>query len=161
MTALAASSPSTLVTELTEQAGSWRHVTLAPHSRHAVAFRLEEVVLGILHYDGLLEVPVPAPIRTPLLAEGLAVPQPARSTADWVARSLHTDEDVDPATLLLRLSYLYRRLLRSRDPALLRRIRLELAGYALPASLQTTYAAMIAKRTADPPGASSPSPRRD
>jgi hypothetical protein len=66
-----------------------------------------------------------------------------------VATRLHEADDLAPAVLLLRLSYLYRRLLRSRDPAALRRIRVEVTQYALPDALDTLYEAMLAKREAD------------
>lgn len=147
MTARTASpSPSALVTELTEQARTWTDVTLTPHPTHAVAFRLDDVVIGVLQHDGELDVPVPPPIRTALVDANLAVAAPGRP--DWVSSRMTTAEDVRPATLLLRLSYLYRRLLRSPDAAALRRIQVELDQYALSPSLHTVYEAMLDKRRA-------------
>ncbi|MEF8797305.1 MAG: luciferase family protein [Salinivenus sp.] len=146
---MAPSSPSALVAELTEQAGAWPHVSLAPHPPRAVVFRVDEARIGVLHPDGLLEIPVPAPLRTALVDEGFAVPQPARPGREWVATRLREADDLAPAVLLLRLSYLYRRLLRSRGPAALRRIRAEVAQYALPDALDALYEAMLAKRGAD------------
>jgi hypothetical protein len=121
-------------------------VSLAPHSGRAVAFRLDEAVIGVLHHDGLLEVPVPMPVRTVLIEEGFAAPHDARPGTDWVAAQLRTAEDVDATVLLLRLSYLYRRLLRSQDAATLHRIRREVEQYALPDALSTIYDTMLAKR---------------
>ncbi len=147
MTASTASSqPSALVTDLTDRAGAWLHVTLAPHLGRAVAFRLDDAPIGVLHHDGLLEVPLPAPIRRVLVDDGRAAPHAARSGADWVATPVDTADDLASATLLLRLSYLYRRLLRSQTPATLRRIRVEISQYALPDALDSIYAAMLAKR---------------
>jgi hypothetical protein len=149
MTARTASpSPSAFVTELTEQARTWTDVTLTPHPTRAVAFRLDDVVIGVLQHDGWLEVPVPPPIRTVLVDDELAVASPGRPDADWVSSRVKTAEDVRPATLLLRLSYLYRRLLRSPDAAALRRIQVELDQYALSPSLHTVYEAMLDKRRA-------------
>jgi hypothetical protein len=148
--AAATASPSTPVTQLTEQARAWFGVTLDPHPERAVAFRLEDATVGVLHHDGLLEVPVPTPIRTVLVDEGLARAHTARPGADWVALRVHAQDDVDPAALLLRLSYLYRRLLRSQTPAVLRRIRIELGQYALPAPLASLYETMLAKRSNGP-----------
>jgi hypothetical protein len=110
---------------------------------------LDEARIGVLHPDGLLEIPVPAPLRTALVDEGFAAPQPARPGREWVATHLHEANDLAPAVLLLRLSYLYRRLLRSRGPAALRRIRAEVARYALPDALDALYETMLAKREAD------------
>lgn len=148
--AAATASPSAPVTQLTEQAGAWFGVTLNPHPERAVAFQLDDATIGILHHDGLLEIPVPAPIRTVLIDEELAQPHTARPGADWVAVRVHTEDEIDPATLLLRLSYLYRRLLRSQAPAVLRRIRIELGQYALPEALGDLYETMIAKRDNGP-----------
>jgi hypothetical protein len=67
-----------------------------------------------------------------------------------VSRPLQDPEELAAVTLLLRLSYLYRRLLRSQHPDVLRRIRLELDGYDLPPSLVVLYDTMIAKRTVPP-----------
>jgi hypothetical protein len=137
--------PSAPVTELTEQARSWHHVSLAPHSAHAVAFRLADATIGVLHHDGLLEMPVPLPIGTILVEENLALAHPDRPDAHWVSTRLDA-ADVGPATLLLRLSYLYRRLLRSPDPTALQRIRTEINQYTLPPALVATFDAMLAKR---------------
>jgi len=155
------SRPSTLVAKLTERAGTWTHVSLAPHSDRAVAFKIDDATIGVLHHDGLLEVPVPMPVRTVLVEEGLASPHDARPGTNWVAAHLRSEDDVDTTALLLRLSYLYRRLLRSQDAATLRRIRTEVAQYGLPDALNTIYDTMLAKRvdaTASPlPGLSSSS----
>jgi hypothetical protein len=141
--------PSTPVAQLTEQAGAWADVTLAPRPERAVAFRLDDATIGVLHHDGLLEVPLPAPIRGVLVEEEFARPHPTRSGAEWVAVRVQSAESVEAAALLLRLSYLYRRLLRSQDPALLRRIRVELDQYGLPDALSTLYETMLAKRDPD------------
>jgi hypothetical protein len=149
MTARTASpSPSAFATELTEHARTWTDVTLTPHSTRAVAFQLDDVIIGVLQPDGWLDVPVPAPIRTALVDANLAVAPPGRPSADWVSSRITTADDVRPATLLLRLSYLYRRLLRSPDAAALRRIQVELNQYALSSPLQTVYETMLDKRRA-------------
>lgn len=145
----APSSPSALVTELTERAAAWSQVSLAPESTRAVAFRVNDTTFGVLHHDGLVEVPVPVPIQTVLVEEGYASRQAARPGAEWVALYLQETDDLDPAALLLRLSYLYRRLLRSQNLAALRRIRIEVTQYSLPPALESVYEAMLAKREAD------------
>ena len=147
MSPRAASSPSSLVAALTEHAKGWSHVSLVPHPPRAVAFRIGEAPIGVLHPDGLLEIPVPAPIHTVLVDEDLAGRHPARPGDEWVVASLHEDDDLAPTVLLLRLSYLYRRLLRSRDPAVLDRIRGEVLHHDLPDALTAVYEAMLAKRS--------------
>ena len=158
MTARTASpSPSAFVTELTEHARTWADVTLTPHPSRAVAFHLNDAVIGVLQHDGWLDVPMPLPIRTVLVDENLAVASPGHPDADWVSSRLKTAEDVRPAALLLRLSYLYRRLLRSPDAAALHRIQVELDQYALASPLQTVYETMLDKRRNGLPS-ESPSP---
>jgi hypothetical protein len=66
-----------------------------------------------------------------------------------VSLPLQDPDDLTAVTLLLRLSYLYRRLLRTRDPAALQRIRIEVAQHALPDALDALYETMLAKRGAD------------
>jgi hypothetical protein len=142
---------STPVPQLTERVKAWFGVTLAPHPDRAVAFRLDDATIGVLHHDGLLEVPLPPPIRTVLVEEEMARAHAARAGSDWVARPVRADADVPAAVLLLRLSYLYRRLLRSQDAAAHRRIRIELREYGLPDALEALYERMLAKRN---PGSS-------
>ena len=159
MTARTASpSPSAFVTALTEHARTWADVTLTPHPTRAVAFQIDDAVIGVLQHDGWLDVPVPPPIRTVLVNENLAIAAPGRPDADWVSSRVKTAEDVRPATLLLRLSYLYRRLLRSPDAAALQRIKVELDQYVLSPSLQTVYETMLDKRRAGLPSDPPPSP---
>lgn len=152
----ASPAPSTPVAQLTERARDWIDLVLDPRPNRAVAFQLNDATIGVLHPDGLLEVPVPTPVCAVLVEEGLAQPHTACSGADWVAVHVRSSDNVDAAVLLLRLSYLYRRLLRSQDALSLRRIRIELDQYDLPDALAALYDAMIAKRDA---GSSAPSGR--
>jgi len=156
----ASSTPSPPVDQLIDEVGSWSGITLNPHPDRGVAFRLDSVTIGGVHTDGLLEVPVPQPIRAVLVDEEWAQPHTTRAGADWVAMHVRSSDDVETAALLLRLAYLYRRLLRSPDAETLRRLRIELAQYDLPDALGPLYDAMLDKR--DPgsstlPGTPSPS----
>lgn len=42
-----------------------------------MTFRLDGATIGVLHHDGLVEVPVPPSIRTVLVEEGMARPHAA------------------------------------------------------------------------------------
>lgn len=136
----------TFITDLVEQVATWNELALHPHSSGTVAFRVGKTVIGVLDQQGQLDVAVPAPIRAVLLQDGLASRSAERAEVDGVTTVLHDPEDVRDGTLLLRLAYLYRRLLRSTDPAVLRRIRIEIAGYDLPEALHEVYAVMLSKR---------------
>lgn len=113
--------------------------------------------MGLLHPGDSLLVPLPEPIRIVLLNEELAVKpginaEPVsgggtdRVAHDHVAHPLASGDDVAPATLLLRLSYLYRCLLRARDADTLRRIGVELGQRDVPTALRAVYDAMLQKR---------------
>ena len=150
MTAAAFSTPAPPVSELIDRVRDWDDVSLVPHATEAVAVRFGKTTIGRLHRDGTLQVPMPQPIRTVLLEEGLAEPTTDGAESEWVGATLEAAADVDAAALLLRLSYLYRRVLRSQDQVAFRHIRVELAHYDLPETLSVIYETMLTKRT-DPP----------
>lgn len=150
MTAAAFSASAPPVSELINHVRDWDDVSLVPHPEGAVAVRFGRTTIGLLHRKGALEVPMPQPIRTVLLEEGIAELVPGRTEPDWVGTPLESVADVEAAALLLRLSYLYRCVLRSQDQVAFRHIRVELAQYDLPETLSVIYETMLTKRT-DPP----------
>jgi len=150
MTAASFSTPAPAIAQLIDRVRDWTDVTLVPHPDDAVAVRLGDTTIGILQKGGQLEVPMPQPIRTVLIEEDFAVVANSRSDPDWVAAPVEKAGDVEAAALLLRLSYLYRRVLRSSDHVAFRHIRVELAHYDLPETLTVIYETMLTKR-ADPP----------
>ena len=138
--------PPAPVARLISTARTWTDVTVHPHPSARLTFRMGDALIGRLHPDDALVVPLPAPVRTVLLDQGLARPSPG--APDWVAHPLVHADDLPGAAQLLRLSYLYRRLLRTRDATALHRIHTELAQRELPEPLRTVYNAMLAKRGA-------------
>lgn len=152
--------PATPVALLTETVGSWRGVSLLPDPERGVVFHLDDKAFGDLQSTGQVAVAVPAPVREVLIEEGTAHSRQGRS-GDWIGMEMNSVEDVDQATLLVRLAYLYRRILRSRDPAALHRVRTELGQCALSESLRAVYDTMLTKRDAAlPPLPSRPGPER-
>lgn len=148
MTAASPDRPTAAATRLTQTVQNWAGVTVHPHPNASLTFRLDRATIGVLRAENTLAVPLPSPIRTVLLDHGLAGPPHEPDVPDWVSLSLGQSEDLAPATRLLRLSYLYRHLLRARDPAALHRIRTELAQHEVPDALRKIYDAMVAKRDA-------------
>ncbi len=142
---------SALRAELAEQVRSWTQLALAPHSSGAVAFIVRDTTIGILRRNGRLDVAVPAPIRAVLVEEDMALPTVDDRGVEGVAGMLEGTEDVSAAVRLLRLAYLYRRLLHSESPAVLRRIRIEVDAFDLPDALQDVYGTMLDKRPAAVP----------
>lgn len=140
--------PPAPVARLISTARTWADVTVHPHPSARLTFRVGPVRIGRLHPDNALSVPLPAPVRTVLLDHGLA--HPDSTGPDWVARPLRHPDDLPDATQLLRLSYLYRRLLRTRDATALHRIRTELSQRELPEALRDVYDVMLRKRDTPP-----------
>lgn len=150
-------SPSALQSEFTEQVADWPQLALAPRSSGAVGFTVRGTVVGVLRRDGRLDVAVPGPVRAVLVEEEMAIPTVDDRGVEGIATVLEREEDISPAVLLLRLAYLYRRLLHSETPAVLRRIRIEIAAYDLPEALQDVYGTMLAKRPDEEPPFGRPS----
>lgn len=139
------------VARLTETVGDWRDVSLLPHPKRGVLFHLDDKVFGNLQSTGRVAIAVPPPIRKVLVEEETAHPLQERS-GDWVGMDMDSVDDVERATLLVRLAYLYRRILRSRDPAALHRVRTELAQHPLSEDLHGVFDSMLTKRDAALPG---------
>lgn len=139
------------VAHLTETVGDWRDVSLLPHPEQGVLFHLDDKAFGALRATGRVSIAVPPPIREVLVEEETARPLQGRS-GDWIGMDMNSVDDVDRATLLVRLAYLYRRILRSRDPAALQRVRAELSQHSLSEALQGVYDSMLTKRDAALPG---------
>lgn len=147
-TAPSSRAPQAPAARLTRAVRTWKDVTIHPDPNATLTFQLGRTTIGRLQNGDRLDVPLPAPIRAVVLEHGLAVAADGSTLSDAVAHPLQTPDDVAPATQLLRLSYLYRRLLRTRDATTLHRIRIELSQREVPEALRTVYDAMLAKRDA-------------
>ena len=146
---------------LLARVADWPGVTLRRDDTAVVVVEVGEATVGRLHPHGRLDVLVAAPFRQPLVHDGLATD--AGAEADWVERSVQTAEDVVPATRLLRLAYLYRRILRSPHAEALDRIRAELDRRVMGDALRAAFEAVLEHRArtfgpSHPPSARSPSP---
>lgn len=143
------------VARLTDTVGDWQDVSLLPHPERGVLFHLDDKVFGDLQSTGRVAVAVPPPIREVLIAEGTAHSLQGRS-GDWIGMDMNSVEDVERATVLVRLAYLYRRILRSRDPSALQRVRTEIDQHSLSEALRAVYDSMLTKRGAALPGPEGP-----
>lgn len=84
---------------------SWEGVSAHPHRFGGIELRLGRRELGHLHGDALAELPFTRRLRDMLVETGRATPHRVLSDSGWVSRPLVTDEDVDEAIELFRLSY--------------------------------------------------------
>jgi hypothetical protein len=132
---------------LTETVRSWSGVSLAPHRYRAVAFRWKQKEIGHLHTSGILDVPFPERIRDLLVDAGDASTHRYVPDSGWVTARVATTDDVDHAAYLLRLSYLYRRIIRARTKAGRAGIRLELDAVKMGDDLRQVYDDLLAYRS--------------
>ena len=68
-------------------------------------FRLGKRELGHLHGNRLLDIPFPLKVREELVGSGRVRPHHILPRSGWVSFYLETEEDIDRALELLRLSY--------------------------------------------------------
>jgi hypothetical protein len=132
---------------------TWKGVDLAPHRYRAVAVRVDDKEVGHLHASGLLDVPFPRPIRDALVEDGMASVHRYVPDSGWITYCVATAEDVDHAAFLLRLSFLYRKIVRAATPADLARIRAELDRLRVGGTLRDVYEALLDQSAAAIPGA--------
>jgi hypothetical protein len=87
-----------------EAVTAWPGVTAHGHRFGGREFRLGRRELGHLHGDRLADLPFPKRIAAMLIETGRA--QPNRfARGGWVTFPIRSNEDVDPAIELFRLSY--------------------------------------------------------
>ena len=80
-------------------------VSAHPHRFGGVELRLGRRELGHLHGDALADLPFTRRLRDMLVETGRATPHRVLPDSGWVSRRLVSDEDVDEAIELFRLSY--------------------------------------------------------
>ena len=84
---------------------TWEGVSQEPHRFGGIEFRLGKRELGHLHGNRLLDIPFPLRVRDELVGSGRASPHHVLPRSGWVSFYLKTEEDIDRALNLLRLSY--------------------------------------------------------
>jgi hypothetical protein len=131
---------------LAETVRDWKGAALVPHRTHAVDLHVGDRPFGRLHPTGVVDIPFPAPIREALADEGLISDARYVPSAGWITCRFG-DDDVDRAAFLLRLSYLYRRIVRASTPKALERVRIELDALSVTGPVREVYDAAIEQRT--------------
>src|SRR5262245_24519789 len=103
----AAYAPGVDATRIADEVLSWEGVTSHEHRFGGVEFRLGRRELGHLHGDPprLADLPFQRGIRDMLVETGRAQPHHVLPDSGWVSLPIRTDEDVDEAVALFRLSY--------------------------------------------------------
>jgi Family of unknown function (DUF5519) len=102
--------------KLEDELSAWPHISVHPHRFGGREFRFGGAEVGHVHNSGVVDIPFPRSIRDRLLAEGLAEEHRWVPGSGWVTFHARSEEDLDHATWLMRLSYLRYRLKTAPDP---------------------------------------------
>ena len=84
----------------------WPEVAVTPHELSGLRFSLDRSEIGHLHTHGMLDLQLPPPLKSVLLAEGHVSEHHILPRPDWASFFLEKDDDEAHALWLLRLSYL-------------------------------------------------------
>lgn len=85
----------------------WPGIDVGPHRFNAREFTLDSREIGHLHGGRLLDIPFPKRVRDILVEEERAETHHIYPDSGWVSYRVRSDEDIDGALWLLRVSYLY------------------------------------------------------
>jgi|SRR5579863_4857151 len=106
----------TQMRKLEEQVSAWPHVSVHPHRFGGREFRFGNAEIGHLHLGGTVDIPFPRTLRDALLADGLAEEHRWVPNSGWTTFHVRSEEDLQHALWLMRLSYLRYSLKTSTDP---------------------------------------------
>jgi len=95
---------------------SWPQISVHPHRFSAREFRFGNAEVGHVHDGGIVDIPFPRSIRDALLREGLAEEHQWVPNSGWVTFRIRSDEDLQHAIWLMRLSYFRYALKTAADP---------------------------------------------
>lgn len=85
----------------------WPGVTVKSHDRGGREFVLDGQEVGHIHRGQLVDIPFAKHVRDILIEEGRAQKHHVLPDSGWVSYRVRSDQDVDGAVWLLRVSYLY------------------------------------------------------
>jgi hypothetical protein len=101
---------------LEQKVSSWPQVSIHPHRFGGQEFRFGNAEIGHVHVGGAVDIPFPRTIRDALLVDGLAEEHRWVPNSGWTTFRVRSEEDIDHAVWLLRLSYLRYALKTASDP---------------------------------------------
>ena len=101
---------------LGDKSPAWSQVSLHPHRFGGTEFRFGNAEVGHVHTGGIVDIPFPRSIHDVLLAEGLAQQHRWVPNSGWITFRITSEEDIDHALWLMRLSYLRYALKEATDP---------------------------------------------
>jgi len=122
---------------ITHTVTEWDSVASAPHRFGGIEFTLENAEIGHVHMDGLVDIPFTRKLAQQLIEDGQAEPHHVLPETGWISYYIRKPDDVAHAFQLFRLSYLQKRLARSRrEPEIANAIRNELQAMTMSDKLR-------------------------
>lgn len=89
-----------------QEVTTWAGISVHPHRFGGREFRFGDAEVGHIHAGGILDIPFPRAVRDVLLDEGLAEEHHWVPNSGWITYHVRSDENVQHALWLARLSYL-------------------------------------------------------
>jgi hypothetical protein len=102
--------------ELEDEISSWPHVSVHEHRFGGHEFLVDKAEIGHVHAGGIVDIPFTRPVRDALLADHLAEQHHWVPNSGWITFRMGSEEDLNHALWLMRLSYLRYALKRASDP---------------------------------------------
>jgi hypothetical protein len=102
--------------ELEEEVGSWANISVHPHRFGGREFLFGRAEVGHVHTNGIVDIPFTRLIHDALLADGLAEEHHWVPNSGWITFRIRSEQDIQHAVWLMRLSYLRYALKTAADP---------------------------------------------
>ena len=102
--------------KLEEEVGSWVNVSVHPHRFGGREFLFGAAEVGHVHAEGIVDIPFPRSVRDALLADGLAEEHHWVPNSGWITFRMRSEEDLQHAVWLMRMSYIRYALKSASDP---------------------------------------------
>jgi hypothetical protein len=99
-----------------QEVSTWKNVSVHPHRFGGREFLFGAAEVGHVHTNGIVDIPFPRPIHDVLLSKGLAGQHHWVPNSGWVTFSIRSEQDIEHALWLMRLSYLRYALKTANDP---------------------------------------------
>lgn len=85
----------------------WTGVTIQLHRFGGLEFNLGQMEIGHVHLNGMVDIPFNRKLRDQLIAEGFAEQHHILPDTGWVTFYIRSEQDLQTAIWLFRLSYLF------------------------------------------------------
>jgi len=95
---------------------AWSRISVHPHRFGGMEFQFGDAEVGHVHRNGIVDIPFPRSIRDALLAASFAEEHHWIPNSGWITFRMRSEEDLNHALWLMRLSYLRYALKTSTDP---------------------------------------------